>query len=312
MGVHALRGRAVMIVDDNATNVRILALECARLEMVPATYSGGHDALAALEAAPPPAIIVLDMEMPELTGLDVARRVRDRFSPAEVAIIIMSSSRMPSREDIDALGLAAVLTKPARSLRFQHALEAALTPTLAHAQAAPTPAAAAPKRNLGLRVLLAEDNPINQRVATLMLNSFGCITTVVDNGARAINALERSLDFDVILMDMQMPEMDGLEATQQIIRRWGGRRPPIVALTANVMESDRQACLAAGMDDFLPKPFQRSALLSMLERATSIDGGHGGRAVASGRMTSRIAPESASAERTVDEEPETGTDSGYH
>jgi CheY-like chemotaxis protein len=117
-----------------------------------------------------------------------------------------------------------------------------------------------------LRVLLAEDNPVNQRVATLMLSGLGCAVTTVDNGALALDALATSRDYDVVFMDMQMPEMDGLEATRQILARWGQDRPPIVALTANALAGDRQTCLDAGMDDYMAKPFQRATLVSLLER----------------------------------------------
>ena len=266
-GDDVLRGQSVAIVDDNATNLRILASECSRLGLIPTTYSSGPAFLAALHTTTLPALVILDMEMPEMNGLDVARRIRAHHSD-DVALVVMSSSGMPSREDVDTLKLSAVLTKPTRTLRLRHALTAALT-----RQPAPLPVPALPSskpatsdKPFALRVLLAEDNPVNQRVATLMLSGLGCTVTTADNGALALEALATSRDYDVIFMDMQMPEMDGLEATRQIVARWKQDRPPIVALTANALEGDRKACLDAGMDDYMAKPFQRTTLIALLER----------------------------------------------
>lgn len=259
-----LRGVRVLVVDDNATNRRVLEETLRNWGAAPTCVDSGPAALRELKQAvgqQPFAAVLLDAMMPEMDGFEVASRIADDPAIAGIPILLLTSAdgqgdAMRSRR----LGVSAYLVKPVKSNELNLALAAALpTATAPVVYTAPVPAAApsGPK----LRILLAEDNPVNQRVAIRLLEKAGHEVTLANHGKEALDALEQA-EFDLILMDVQMPQMDGFEATRAIREREAetGRHMPIVAMTAHAMKGDRERCLAAGMDDYLAKPVQRSEL----------------------------------------------------
>ncbi|MCW5633605.1 MAG: GAF domain-containing protein [Rubrivivax sp.] len=264
----ALKGRRLLVVDDNATNRRILALQAARWGMVPETADGATQAEEKL-ARQRFDLAVLDMHMPDVDGVTLARRLRE----AGHALPLVLFSSMGRREVPRDL-FAAALAKPLRQSQMFDTLVSVLagedaprrggTNETARASVDPQMAERHP-----LRILLAEDNVVNQKLALRLLAQMGYRADVAANGIEVLEAVARQ-PYDVVLMDVQMPEMDGLEATRRIIARWpNGGRPRIVAMTANAMQGDREACLAAGMDDYLTKPIRVEALVVALRRATA-------------------------------------------
>ena len=270
-----LNGLRVLVVDDNATNREILAHQLAGWSM---RYSGAADARAALQtlkqaAASPFDLAIVDLHMPEIDGFALARAIKRETRWAALPLVLLSSVSVASdHPDRQTAPIDYYLTKPVRQSDLYDAIATAMSATRPAApQALPSPSSVATGHPhiLRGRVLVAEDNPVNQLVATAMLDSLGIACSIVENGRMAV---ERALheSFDVLLMDCQMPEMDGFEATAQIrARQRDGRLAralPIVALTANAVEGDRERCLAAGMDDYLSKPFTRERLAATLQR----------------------------------------------
>jgi len=275
-----LRGLRVLVVDDNATSREVLHHQLGVWGIEVDLAASGADALARLAtAARPFDAVVLDMKMPGMDGLEVARRLR--AEPRQALPIIMLSSLgddapVRVREE---LGISCWLVKPVRQAMLLDCLSGVVGGGGSAAPAAETQLEEKPRAvqvtplRPGIRVLLVEDNIINQEMALGILNAFGCATTVASNGVEALHSFEAG-EFDVVLMDCHMPEMDGFAATAEIRRREtasGSRRTPVVALTAFAMEGDRQRCLDAGMDDYLAKPFKIDALRAMVQRWTSAE-----------------------------------------
>jgi two-component system, sensor histidine kinase and response regulator len=265
-----LRGLRVLAADDNATNRLILNEQLKAFGCRAEVVRGGEEALAALRAASsvdPFALVLLDLQMPEIDGEQTARLIRREPGLAAVPLVLISSVGIGgSREEMRAKGFAAVLTKPVHQASLFAALVGVLGRSDQEVSMSTTPA---PRElaDLGLRILLAEDNVVNQKVALRMLQRLGCQTDAVGNGRDAVEALGRAA-YDVVLMDVQMPEMDGLEATAEIRRREaaGARRVAIIAMTAHAMAGDRERCLAAGMDDYVAKPVKVETLAAALGR----------------------------------------------
>ncbi len=268
-----LSGLAVLVVDDNAVNRRILLGQLSRWQTRPIAVDSGPAALAALSAAQrsgdPFRLVVLDVNMPDVDGFTVAAEVVAKPELRDSTIIMLSSSadhgELPRSR---ALGVAAYLTKPIHGEDLHAAICKVLGSTVQS-----TPGRISMPRvervSRPLRVLLAEDNVVNQRVAVGLLSRRGHEVTVVENGADAVDAVSRSL-YDVILMDLQMPVMGGFEATG-IIRASEaevGRRTPIIAMTAHAMSGDRERCLAAGMDSYVAKPIDPDDLYEALEQTS--------------------------------------------
>jgi CheY-like chemotaxis protein/anti-sigma regulatory factor (Ser/Thr protein kinase) len=263
-----LSGRKILIVDDNATNREILSHQCAAAGLDVVLADSGRAALQALEnAVPPIELVLLDQHMPERDGLAVAHDIRASTRPAiaQCPIVILSSVG----EAIDAsigrgLRIGACLRKPIRRGELHRCIEGVLDNN-----GAALPVTAAPHAlpgQIDANVLLVEDNPINQLVAREMLSALGCRVRVAGNGIECLEALDET-GYDVVLMDCQMPEMDGYTATREWRSRELVKRRPrqlIVALTANAVDGDRERCIAAGMDDYLPKPFRRDQLAGLL------------------------------------------------
>ena len=258
-----LAGKRVLIVDDHATNRRFLQRQTEAWGLVPSTAASGAEALDWIAGGRRFDLAILDMQMPEMDGNALAaeiRRVLDREAPP---LILLSSlgRREPDHERF----FAASLTKPIKASRLYDVLMEVMTPKPVKAAAPVTGPKLADRHPL--RVLIAEDNVVNQRVAVLMVGRLGYRADLVANGVEAIDAVRR-LPYDVVLMDLQMPELDGFEATRRIHDEHPpGQRPRIVALTANALEEDREECLSAGMDDYLSKPLQIGLLESALERS---------------------------------------------
>jgi signal transduction histidine kinase/CheY-like chemotaxis protein len=262
----ALVGKRLLVVDDNATNRRILALQTAKWGM---TVQDTADPQQALEMLKGTAfdLAIVDMHMPAMDGTALAARIRE--AGLTLPLVLFSSL---GRRETDTTLFAATLAKPLH----QSPLFDTLIDLLAHDDAPrPVRTLAKPKidptlaKEHPLRILLAEDNVVNQKLALRLLQQMGYRADLASNGIEAIESLERQT-YDVVLMDVQMPEMDGLEASRRITARWPiSERPRIVAMTANAMQGDREECLAAGMDDYVTKPIRVEALVAALMEARS-------------------------------------------
>ena len=267
-----LRDRMVLLVDDNAINTEIMARQLTRMGMRHARVAAAAEAQAWLHAQHCPDVILLDVQMPDMDGFELAGWIRQQPALVGVPIIMLTSGAMrgDARRCRD-MGIDAYFPKPVAEKELQRALATivgsahAVLPAQGAGGEAPPPLLTRHvlrQQEATLDVLLVEDNAINQKVATHLLGKWGHRVTIASNGQEAIERLDGTR-FDVVLMDMQMPVMGGVEATQIIRRREVERGLPrlrIVAMTANALEADRDACLAAGMDDYIAKPFKAAEL----------------------------------------------------
>ncbi|PAW68453.1 MAG: hypothetical protein B9S34_02330 [Opitutia bacterium Tous-C1TDCM] len=259
--VPALAGRRVLVVDDNATGCRVLCQQGVTWGLVPRAAGTAAAALAILDQDAAIDTVIVDRDLPETPGAALAAELGARYPGRKVAVIVLTPPASAGNGPLP--GVFGVLSKPVKA----GALFALLTERYGgEAPAAPVAAAAAALPGLAhpLAILLAEDNPVNQRVAALMLQRLGYRAEVAANGREAVEAVARKI-YDLVLMDLQMPEMDGLQATREIRARHGDAdRPRIVAMTANASLSDRERCLEAGMDDFMTKPVRGADLQKVL------------------------------------------------
>ncbi len=264
--VPQLAGKRLLVVDDNATNRRILKLQAEAWGMSVRAAESGAEALHWIDQGVMFDIGVLDMQMPAMDGAQLAAAIRRRSALAATPLILLTSLGRRA-EDMAGGRFTACLIKPIKAAQLYDVLSDVVGSPEARAAtpARPTIDAAMAER-LPLRILLAEDNAVNQKVALRTLERMGYRADVAANGIEALDALERQ-PYDVVLMDMQMPEMDGLEATRRICKCWiPTRRPRIIAMTANAMRGDREQCLDAGMDDYISKPVRIEDLVAALER----------------------------------------------
>jgi signal transduction histidine kinase/CheY-like chemotaxis protein len=268
-----LHGLSVLVVDDNATNRRILEDILTNWGMRPTLVDGGIAALHAMERSKadgkPFGLALLDFQMPDMDGFQVAARIQERVELGATTIMMLSSvGQRGDAARCKELGVAAYLTKPVRQSVLLDAILAVLTnPGRRGEPAALVTRHSVRESQRPMRILLAEDNAVNQLVALRILEKRGHTVVVAVDGREAVAAVEREA-FDVILMDVQMPELDGLEATALIRKAEAGtgRHVPIVALTAHAMREDRERCLNAGMDEYLAKPFKAGDLFDTIER----------------------------------------------
>ena len=266
-----LGGRHMLVVDDNATNRRILTDVASGWGMTVRAAHSGAEALSWLREGEVFDVAVLDMHMPLMDGASLAREIRKLRGADALPLVLLSS--IGAKEEVDDQTLFAIyLTKPAKPNQLFEALcslfkddAGAERPLSIHPFVA-TPANASSSRPE--RLLMAEDNVINQKVALLMLSKLGYRADLAADGVEAVTAVRRQR-YDIILMDVQMPEMDGLAASRRINELFPERanRPWIIALTANAMQGDREACIAAGMDDYISKPIKIEDLTTALDRA---------------------------------------------
>jgi len=281
-----LRGLRVLVVDDNATNRRILEEVLTQWRMQPTAVASAGAALEAMEAAErvkrPYPLVLLDASMPGMDGFDLAAKIQQSPRLAGASIMMLSSGARPGdRARCFELGISAYLTKPVKQSDLMDTIVGVLGSRPPKPKARPPrDAAKASKASRHLRVLVAEDNAVNQQVAVGMLERAGHEATVAANGREVLALLEKGA-FDVVLMDVQMPEMDGLEATGAIRdrERAAGGHLPIVAVTAHAMKGDAERCLEAGMDAYLAKPLQPRELAAAIE---SVVGGPAAPVPASG------------------------------
>ncbi|MDQ2693483.1 MAG: GAF domain-containing protein [Chloroflexota bacterium] len=261
-----LEGKRVLIVDDNATNRRILRLQTEKWGMTPRETGHPREALEWIQSEKFD-LAILDLQMPEMDGIMLTRAIRELCDEASLPIILLTSL---GRREIgaDDLEFAAYLTKPLKPSALYDALAGLFAKNMISSKtdsARPVIDAEMGKQH-PLRILLAEDNAVNQKLALRILEQMGYRADVASNGVEAIESIERQT-YDVILMDVQMPELDGLDATRSIRRLANVPQPHIIAMTANALEGDREACLAAGMNDYISKPVRVNELVEALRKA---------------------------------------------
>jgi len=268
-----LRGLRVLIVDDNETNRQILEHQVCSWGMQTTLAEGGGYALELLGEGvardEPYDVALLDMEMPGIDGLELARTIRADPALAATPLLLLTSSGVRgSAAEARAAGISAFLTKPVRQSHLYDAIAMVMASETVRPELVTRHTISEARAQARPRLLLAEDNTVNQQVAVAMLQKIGYRADVVANGAEAVEALARGR-YGAILMDCQMPEMDGYQATGEIRRREGEgspRRIPIIAMTASAMQGDREKALAAGMDDYLSKPVELDKLADVLRR----------------------------------------------
>lgn len=284
VGIH---GRRVLIVDGNAGNRRILAAYMRMWNLIPLEAERPMDALTFLSNPDHQINLVLvEYELPDMTGIELANRIR-QFPNCEALPMILFSSTLRKPNEVTAAGFRCFLSKPLKPSTLHNVLIESLAKPMSNvevgaknadgtlkAQAvdagiSKTPATASNDNPVNpLRILVAEDNSVNQKVAAAILARLGYTADIVSNGREAVAAVEMK-PYDVVLMDVQMPEMDGLQATRELCSRFAPlQRPHIVALTANVTEEVRRHCLAAGMDSYISKPVTIAKLAELLQRCT--------------------------------------------
>ncbi|NER04998.1 MAG: response regulator [Okeania sp. SIO3C4] len=260
-----LNGKRILVVDDNPTNRLILKIQNQKWDIISTEVDSGAKALELLRKGKQFDLAILDMQMPEMDGLTLAAEIRKLPGLETLPLVMLTSIGCPRG---DKKSLQACLNKPIKPdqlydvlmqifanqvVKMKNQVDIKIDSNLAH--------------RLPLRILLAEDNVVNQKVALSMLARMGYRSDVVSDGLEVLMALER-VPYDLVLMDVQMPEMDGLEATQHICEKYGNeldKRPAIVAMTAGAMEGDREICLQTGMDDYISKPVKVEALQEVLE-----------------------------------------------
>ncbi len=273
-----LRGLSVLVVDDNPTNRRVLQETLSFWEARPTCVDSGPAALAEIRRVAalgePYPLILLDAMMPDMDGFSVAEQIAREPDLAGPAVMMLTSAdRQGDAARCRAIGMAAYLVKPVKMVELQRIIAMALGEDgsgsktgLSRGNGKKTIVPdTAPTKKRSLRILLAEDNAVNQRVAVRLLQGYGHVVVVANHGGEAVEALSKG-PFDLVLMDVQMPQMDGFEATRAIREREAAtdQHTPIIAMTAHAMKGDRERCLAAGMDEYLSKPLQREELLRIL------------------------------------------------
>jgi PAS domain S-box-containing protein len=270
LGKAKLTGKRILIVDDNATNRKVISMQAKSFGMITTEVESAQLALALLEDKHAFDIALLDMQMPGMDGMTLAKKIKSMQNGEALPLIMLSSVGSQDKRKQNGL-FSAFLVKPIRQQQLYNALTRVFgngVTSVDHVKLQFTIDSEMAKK-LPLRILLAEDNPVNQKLATRILNKLGYRAEVAGNGLEVLQALERQ-PYDIVLMDVQMPEMDGLEATKIIKRNVNGKQQPyIIAMTALAMEGDRERCMEAGMDDYISKPIRVDELIASLENSQS-------------------------------------------
>lgn len=274
-----LQGKQVLIIDDNATNRRVLSLQARGFGLEPIAVASGREGLDLLRqctlevrvATVPYSLVLIDVHMPGMDGFEVARAIRNDLRLATLPIVFVSSTDLVANHELDELD-ATCLTKPIKQSSLFDVIMRSLSLVTVRTSRLPPPITF--DNTLGqripLRILLAEDNAVNQKVALLILSRLGYRADCAANGYEVLDAVTKR-PYDVILMDVHMPELDGLEATRRLRRKGPWLTSPrIIAMTADVMQEGREACMEAGMDDFVSKPIRLAELVAAIERCSGI------------------------------------------
>jgi signal transduction histidine kinase/CheY-like chemotaxis protein len=259
-------GKTVLVIDDNATNLTILKTQLEQWKLAPTLATSARQALEILSNHDEFDLVITDMQMPDMDGTQLSQRIKARHS--RLPIILLSSIGDESKKKYPDL-FSEVLNKPVKQQQLCRAIQSSLRPGVVKVPMAATkPAQVLSEefaRKYPLRILIAEDNVVNQKLALRVLDKLGYHNVeVAQNGLETVQKFSSEF-YDVILMDVQMPEMDGLEATRRI-RAMTGRRPVIIAMTANAMQGDREICLRAGMDDYVTKPVKLEIVVNVIEK----------------------------------------------
>jgi CheY-like chemotaxis protein len=260
----SVKGKRVLVVDDNSTNRAILKSQLELWRLVPVLACSGEEALEILLNTDDFDLIITDMQMPEMDGLQLAQFIQTRYP--NMPIILLSSLGDERNKDYSK-SFNSILTKPVKqNVLCRHILgelrKIEVTPTISKESTGRFNPGLAQK--YPLRILVAEDNPVNQKLAERVLNKLGYTPTIVITGKQVLD-IQFENNYDIILMDVQMPEMDGLEATRQI-RSKSNTHPVIIAMTANAMKSDQEECYQAGMNDYISKPIKLDELVKLIEK----------------------------------------------
>lgn len=291
--LHELQGLPVLVVDDNATNLRILQEMLSQWGLEPTLASSPQQAMELLQQVGtdrPFKLLISDVNMPDLDGFDFLAWVRQQSRWKEVTTMLLTSSRTSGdTARAKAINVSALLTKPIKQSTLLDAIGSAMGAN--RSQLGPAPEESEPDSEIGpLRILLAEDHPPNQQLAVRLLERRGHSVVVANHGREALEILENE-SFDLLLTDIQMPELDGFGLTEAIraSEQASGRHLPIIAMTAHAMKGDADRCLSAGMDGYVSKPVRRSALYAAIEE------------VIRQAAANRLEPQSVAAEEATDE-----------
>ena len=251
-----LQGKRVLLVDDNLTNLRILSLQCEKWGLQTKSVTSGKSALTSLQDDDAYDLAIIDMQMPNMDGVELGMEIRKLYSPKELPMIMLSSQgKSKNLAETDLFDIC--LTKPTKQSSLFESLLTVVGKEERKKikQKKPNDSLNNIAKTLPLKILIAEDNAINQKLALKIFQKMGYNADIAGNGLEVLDALKRQ-NYDIIYMDVQMPEMDGLEATEKIKQKWGDKSPIIIAMTANALDGDKENCLAAGMDDYISKPIR--------------------------------------------------------
>jgi len=261
------KGADILVVDDNKTNLKILKTQLQNWKLQPLNCLSAEEALAVLADGKTFRLLITDMEMPEMDGATLAKTVKERYP--ELPIVMLSSIGDETKSKYPGL-FSSILIKPVKQRQLCQAIEKALNPDAqpVNVTSSKQVLSADLAEKHPLSILVADDNAVNQKLIDRALNKLGYHADIVENGLQVLDKVEQQV-YDVILMDIQMPEMDGLEATRHI-RKNGTVQPYIIAMTANAMAEDKEICMEAGMNNYLSKPMKLAELVIVLEEAAKV------------------------------------------
>jgi len=260
-----LAGKRVLAVDDQEVNRTITTRQLEAQGMHVKTAGSGREALAYLQAGDHYDVITVDMQMPEMDGVELAGKIRQLENSKATPLVMLTSM---GRRDVKSEIFAGFLTKPVKVAQLVDTLAKVLGSSAGNGATAKVAIEKDLAKRYPMRILLAEDNVVNQKVALKILDRMGYRADVAADGREAVQAVGRQ-KYDVVLMDVQMPEMDGVEATTKIREQFGDDRPWVIALTANALQGDRERYLGVGMDDYISKPIRVDQLAQALKKAAA-------------------------------------------